>query len=835
MSDTHPPSDNGPCVPATDSSTSTPLSEIRVDQRESVLYHIITNLPYFIFWKDRHSVYQGCNQAFAVAAGVGTPEKVVGKTDYDLAWKREESDYFVKCDREVMARDRALLNIEEPQLMADGSQAFIMTSKVPLHDASGAVSGILGIYQDITTRKRMEFELVAAKEAAEAAGRAKDDFLATMSHELRTPLTLILAPLESLLAKADLDAALRDDIERSHRNALRLKQLVDDILDVSKAQSGAAVFDWEPLDLAEITGDVVRDMLPAAKARGLTIAFEGVQAITSVDRRKWEKIVLNLVGNALKFTPSGGRIDVVVRREGAEVVLEVRDTGIGIAANDIPLLFRRFQQVDTSRTRRYEGTGLGLALVKEFAERLGGTVSVESELGAGTRFRVSLPASRADAQALAPSDATAPIVFVDAAPPAAAPQAEAPHVRGGRPLVLLADDNADMRAYVASVLSAEFDVIAVEDGAAALAAARKQAPDVVVSDVMMPNVDGISLAAILKRDPAFATTPVILLTAQAGRASIVFALDAGADDYLTKPFSPHELLARVRAANRLREAHKKVQEQAEQLHEAEERLRQAEKHAALGRLLAQLAHEINNPLNVMRNNIGPMRQYLTDILHVLDAYRAAEPRLGDAAHEIARLKDEVELDYIAEDFGTALQFVDGSVRRVQAIQADLRIFLRGGGVSLEAGDLHEVVRGAIDEFRRGCPDDVRLTEALTPGPLSAQFRGSQVAQVLTNLLVNARQAIPGGGEIAVRTMRRGDTVRIEVQDSGPGVPAEIRTKIFEPFFTTKPVGQGTGLGLAVCRQIIVENHRGKFGLDERQGPGACFYIELSADDAAAEC
>ena len=424
---------------------------------------------------------------------------------------------------------------------------------------------VLAVSRNVTERKRMEAELKQAILVAEAANRAKGEFLATMSHELRTPLTLILAPLDSLLRKSvgDFVSAPRADLERMQRNTMRLKEMVDDVLDYSKTESGRMGLDLEAVDIEEATHRLIDDIRPAAAARGIELtladASEGFRLV-AIDRNKFEKIVLNLVSNAIKFTPSGGKVDVTVERKREELTLRVADTGIGIAPEKIPLLFQRFQQVDASSTRRYGGTGLGLALVKEFATLMGGDVSVESAPGSGSTFSVTLPRRAVDA---ASCDAALKkhenAARVRAPAPSTPPPADAtPPWVLGLPKIVLAEDTPDMRAYVAAELRAEFNVIAVENGKQALAAVRLHRPDAVLSDVMMPEMDGVELVRAMKADPDLKLIPVILLTALAGRDSVVAGLDSGADDYLSKPFSPMELLARVRAACRLHRAYEQA-------------------------------------------------------------------------------------------------------------------------------------------------------------------------------------------------------------------------------------------------------------------------------------
>ncbi|MFP2923818.1 PAS domain-containing protein [Pyxidicoccus sp. 3LG] len=574
----------------------------------SVLRYVIANVPHAVFWKDLQGRFLGGNQNFIHDTGVGSLENLVGKTDFDVWSKPEEAEFFVKIDREVMEQGRAFHDIEEPVLRADGSQRTLLTSKVPIRDESGNVTGLLGIYVDITARKRLELELEKAKQAAENAARAKSEFLTVMSHELRTPLTLILGPLGSLLASraSELPEKVRGDLERIHGNAARLFQLVDDILDHQKLEAGQLRIDRQPLDAAACVAGIVEDARPAASVRGLEVSFETGTELGAVmlDGRKFEKIVVNLLGNALKFTPSGGRVTVSLRRAEDDLVLGVRDTGPGIPQDKQELIFQRFQQLDSSATRKHEGTGMGLAIVKELTELMGGHVAVRSEPGEGACFLVKLPGAGV-ASAPVDSGSTATASSRKGALPRFAVPAE-PRVVPRRPAhpaprLLVADDNAGMRAYLAELLADEYELELVENGRAAWEAVLRHRPDVIVSDLMMPEVDGIELTARLKADARYRDVPIILLTAKAHREDVVDGLDAGADDYLGKPFGPPELRARVRAAVRLHQVYleldartRELQATVRELRDTQEQVVESARRAAVGTLVAGLSHELNN-------------------------------------------------------------------------------------------------------------------------------------------------------------------------------------------------------------------------------------------------
>ncbi|MFJ6198044.1 SpoIIE family protein phosphatase [Micromonospora sp. NPDC092111] len=412
-----------------------------------------------------------------------------------------------------------------------------------------------------------EVQQQRAEELAEL-DRAKTAFFSNISHEFRTPLTLITGPLQELRARlGDRDEQVRDELEVMHRNALRLGKLVTALLDFSRIEAGRMQARYEPVDLARFTAELASVFRAAVERAGLALEVDcpPLSQPVHVDRDMWEKVVLNLLSNALKFTFHGGIRVSVAERDGAPVVL-VADTGVGVAADEMPRLFERFHRVPQARSRSHEGSGIGLALVKELVGLHGGTITAASVPDVGTTFTVRLPFGTAHLPAEhvasgtgvpVPSDTAEPFVQEalrwlpdDDAEAQPLPASGVPVPDGdpaGRPRVLIADDNADMREYLHRLLRSRYDVTAVGDGHAALAQARAQLPDLVVSDVMMPGLDGLELVAALRADPRTMGVPVLLLSARAGQEAAVEGLGAGADDYLVKPFSAEELLARVRA------------------------------------------------------------------------------------------------------------------------------------------------------------------------------------------------------------------------------------------------------------------------------------------------
>ncbi|SFT61796.1 Signal transduction histidine kinase [Geodermatophilus amargosae] len=388
----------------------------------------------------------------------------------------------------------------------------------------------------------------ARAEALAELDQAKTTFFSDVSHELRTPLTLLLGPITDALAESggQLPAPVREQLTLALRNGQRLKRLVDDLLEFVSIEAGRTAAVRVATDLAVTTAELAGVLRAAAERAGLTLTVDcpPLPRPAAVDPRMWEKIVLNLVANAVKYTFVGS-IAVSLRADGDEVVLRVSDTGVGIPAAELPALFERFHRVADSPARSREGTGLGLAMVRELVGLHGGTVSVESEPGTGSTFTVRVPFGEPD---------------TDTAPPASPAEVRGAALtpwdddlawqgRSADPLgtVLVVDDNADMRAYLTRLLSPSWTVRTASDGEQALHDVARVCPDVVLTDVMMPGLDGFGLLRALRADPATQAVPVVMLTARAGQEAAVEGFDAGVDDYLPKPFESAELLGRLRA------------------------------------------------------------------------------------------------------------------------------------------------------------------------------------------------------------------------------------------------------------------------------------------------
>jgi PAS domain S-box-containing protein len=450
-------------------------------------------------------------------------------------------------------------------------------------------------------------------EALAELDRAKMQFFSNVSHEFRTPLTLLLGPLEQLLTESGepLPEDHRQQLVAAQRNALRLLKLVNTLLDFSRIEAGRIQAFYEPTELCKSTEELASAFESAMVNAGLhfTVQCQPLGQPIYVDREMWEKIVLNLLSNAFKFTFEG-EISLRLHDAGDAVKLVVRDTGVGIPQEEQGRIFERFHRVESTRARTYEGTGIGLSLVYELTKLHGGSVGVESELGHGSTFTVSIPKGKGHlpAERIQPASSNGTGLMVDSyvreaeswlrhecgtssdaaqMPRLPASATDATAATGHeRDLIVLADDNADMRDYVRRLLGSTYRVHAVSDGLQGLEATRRLLPTLVLADVMMPRLDGFAMLHAIRSDPEIRDIPVILLSARAAEESQLEGLEAGADDYLVKPFTARELLARIATHVRMARMRREIGEREAQLRaEAElerNRLQLAQAAAQIG-------------------------------------------------------------------------------------------------------------------------------------------------------------------------------------------------------------------------------------------------------------
>jgi signal transduction histidine kinase len=661
---------------------------------------------------------------------------------------------------------------------------------------------------------------------------SKTRFFANVSHELRTPLMLILGPLESMLSgkfKADPKPLLNS----MNINAHRLLRQVNMVLNFAKLEAGAQTCEYKSDNVGKILNSLVVSAEPHAETRAMRLEYSGLDEVPNslFDREKVETVASNLISNALKFTPDGGRVAVRAGSDSTSIWFEVEDTGRGIPLNEQSKVFERFHQVQNGPQGKIQGTGLGLSLSREFVRMHGGDMSLKSAPGVGSTFRVELPIEPAPIEEapvkakpgsvpksmgglepeLQPAEAnpiaevsTAPMgtAFADLAEPAllgnAQEDAELAEQNVNAPLLLVVEDNDDMREFISRSLRQQYRVETAVDGEDGLRQARRLMPDLIVSDVMMPRLDGFGMLTRLRESKRMQSTPVILVTARTGSEAIVQGLDLGAVDYVTKPFKLSELEARIEAQLRM----VSVQHQ---LDERESRL------AAVGQMTGQIAHDLRSPLTSIGLRIDVMRQAI------------------QISQELAKGAD-LDLD---ED----LDVVKSAVGRATGMVGDLVEFLRGEEVHLdiETVPLFPLLNELVMDLQTAmeAAEIELIVEVEDQDRLMASIDRERMRRVLHNLVSNSQEAMTQfknarGNRIWLQAQATGEGVILRIADNGPGIPAEIVGSLFQPFATAGKA-QGTGLGLTIVRNLVTA-HRGEIQVEENPPEGgAAFKITLPRD------
>ena len=662
--------------------------------------------------------------------------------------------------------------------------------------------------------------------------RAKTVFFSNVSHELRTPLTLLLAPLDDLMARTSLGEAERQLVEIARRGGTRLLKLVNSLLEFSRIEAGRIEAAYEATDLANLTTDLASVFRSAFERAGVILTLEcpPLPEEVFVDRDMWEKIVLNLISNAFKFTFQG-EVLIAQHRVGDYIELQVADTGCGIAADELPRLFERFFRGRPAKARTHEGSGIGLSLVQELVKLHGGTIEARSRVGIGTTITLRIPCGHAHLPperigtvrtlerarigalpfveeslgwlpdrvpaAAVESDSPAPAtgLVATAGQPEQAAQTDMAHAR-----VLIVDDNADMRGYLARLLGERWQVETACDGAAALERMRERVPDLVIADVMMPVLDGFGLLRAIRTSDHFPKVPVMLLSARAGEEASSEGLRAGADDYVVKPFSARELLARVET--RLTQA---------RLHAAERRARELAEQANRARddFFSMLSHELRTPLMAVLAWTALLKE------NRLDA--------GEVGHA---------LELIERNGRAQRRLVDDLLDVSRIVTGRLRIDPR------PVASLAQMIGVVVDSFRPAAlAKNLTVETALETGAGMVNGDIERLQQVVWNLLSNAIRFTPPGGRIQIRYARRGDSVELLMRDSGQGIPEDALPHLFERYWqgrSSEGRSQGLGLGLAIAHRII-ELHGGEISAaSEGEGRGATFTVLLPIVAADAE-
>ena len=676
-------------------------------------------------------------------------------------------------------------------------------------------------------------ELSASLKKLQVLDQMKTEFFSNVSHELRTPLMLILSPIRQLKTELDdfLDPRSSSLLDVAEVNGQRLLKQINQLLEFSKVQAGRTKIVESAVDLNEIARRLAYAASPFAEQRGLTLQVDldpDLPATTS-DEDKLDIVLTNLVSNAIKFTPSGGTVRIVSKlifdeHANRRLRLAVEDTGHGIAEEDFPRLFQRFVQLDGSLSREHAGTGLGLALVRELIELLGGQVGVESQIDQGSVFFFELPWKQLQPESVTlepPSGVIRQESFSELRTchieASTEPRPAAPSFA---PQVLIVEDNTEMQDLLVDLLSHEYNVTVAENGLHALTLLERSTPDLILSDVMMPYIDGQELCRRVKQRKETANVPFILLTARSKTTMKIEGLDCGAEDYVCKPFEEAELLARVRALLRVRRANVQLDQRNvelerinKELKQTQQQLVQAEKLSSLGQLVAGLAHEINNSINAVYNGVPALKLRLQKLRKMLSTQTGSEP---------ARIAPDVAAHF--EKMDTLYEVILDGAERTARIVSDMKTFAHPGRERNEDFDLHRALDLCLNLSVKQSSGKVEIIREYGDVPVIHGPFG-QLHQVFLNLLTNSSQAMPDGGQVYVQTVRDDDWFIVHIRDTGTGIPERIRHRIFEPFFTTKAPGVGTGLGLSISYSIVTKLG-GKIECHSEMGVGTEFVISI---------
>lgn len=671
-------------------------------------------------------------------------------------------------------------------------------------------------------------ELKAANHQLQQLDEAKTRFFANVSHELRTPLALIQGPLVKFYQEEP-DEQKRKQFALCIRNVHRLLNEVNDLLDFAKLESGRMMLAVSPVELATMVEELVEVMSPGGGVRPVLVRKEDVPVVY-LERGKLEKVFSNLMINAIKFSrESGCDIEVsVYRYDDAHAAVTVRDHGQGIDAVQLPHIFERFYQGDEKMVR---GTGLGLTMVKEYVELHKGQVVVESEKGKGTAFTVVLPLGREwfagldyvsektgdvippisqgseiDRQALHSAARSNMGKFASIAAAAKSfDTVSVDHDQIGRPeaqlalplgakKILIVDDEIDMGVYIKSILQDKYQIRTVYNGKEGLQMTSEFRPDLILSDVMMPEMNGYEMARAVRADAEISDTPIILLTANAAHESLLESFRHGANDYLSKPFHVDELILRVENQLKLISQKRQLKDAYEKLKSAESELVHAQKLSAVGTLSAGVAHHLNNALFSMVGEIESIEFLAKDVA-----------------------EGKVDPKQVCEELKRSHAVLNMAHDRAKRIVESLLNFSSTNRPKERDININHELEDTLVLYEIPANREVRFHRQF--GVVSrVHCFASDITHAVMSVFQNAVSALKdkGGGNVWIETREEMDDVVVAIRNDGPMIPVDVRQKIFEPFFSTKEVDKGDGLGLAIAVRAL-----------ERQG--GC--IRLTRSDA----
>jgi PAS domain S-box-containing protein len=792
-------------------------TDARPQRRQKLARITLDSMIQFVGLLDVNGTVLEINKVALDAVGIALNE-VEGKPFWTTFWWQVSEEISATL-RSMIARaaQGELVRWDTPIYgRAGGKETIIIDASLcPVMDDDGNVIFICAEGRDITEKKAQEREIAEKNKELQSLlerihelDEIKTQFFANVSHELRTPLALILGPAQRLL---DDDGAMelvqrRETGEVITRNARMLLAHVSELLDMSKIEARKLKIELQDTDAAALVRFIASHFAVLVADRGIDYAVDADEAcVTAIDADKLQRVLMNLLGNAFKFVPAGGRVRCSLERRGSELVIAVDDSGPGVAPALRQAIFERFRQGDGGIDRKASGTGLGLAIAKELVELHKGRIDVsDSELG-GARFEVVVPALRLGIEATPPPearidrDARLGVIEELRAAHAPRPSEALPSAPAApKPRILVVEDNPDMNRFVTSCLSREYEVVTAFDGGEGLAQALLHRPLLVVTDIMMPNVSGVEMIARMREEPELRATPVLLLSAKADEALMTQLLDEGARDFIVKPFSEKDLSIRVRnlvLAEQARDEANRMRESAESANRAKDEF------------LAMLGHELRNPLS--------------PILTALHLMKLA----GNTGSERERTVIERQVNHLTRLVDDLLD-----VSRIARGKVELKL-----GVI----ELGEVVASAIEMASPLL--ERRAHEVIVEVPkhgLRVRGDASRLGQVVSNLLTNAAKYTPPGGTIFIRAQRSNGEVELSVRDTGIGIAPDVLPRIFELFMQERQKLDrsqgGLGIGLAIVRNLVGLHGGSVLARSEGPGKGSELTVRLPAAPEALE-
>jgi len=675
--------------------------------------------------------------------------------------------------------------------------------------------------------------LETAHEQLKQLDRFKSQFFANITHEFKTPLAMILSPLELLLhgEVGGIGPTQRATFEMMFRSGMKLLKMIGDLLDLSKLEESRLRLKISEHDLAEHLRGLCDQVQPLAQRKRIDMKLVASgTCLVNCDLERIERVFVNLLSNALKFTPEGGHVTVSLHDLGDTAWIVVKDDGPGFPPHMADRLFERFFQVDMGETRRYGGTGIGLALAREIVELHGGRIRAESDHGARftvelikdkEHFRPEVLDRRSHRRDVLSGARAGDRGLMDFAAQMQAREefrlldiheaterralARDPEEDSRRHTCLVVDDTPDVIRLVGMALQQDFKMLSAPDGAQGLEMARKELPSLIVTDLMMPGMDGLELTRRLRDDPATRHIPIVMLTARGELDDRVAGMDTGVNTYLAKPFSPRELLSSARSL---------VKTQA-----AQADILLTQRMDSLESIAGGLAHEINNPLNYVKNALARVRMDTHALLEI-----SRRPPDAESAGQMERLEERMrELFEVAES----------GIRRITRTVELMGNYSKAGYArQLRPHDAFEAARDVVGIVLPATGRKVQV-ELRFEGEGRVECVPEEFNQVLTNLVQNAIEASPedGTGRVEVHGRVEDGRLVLSVKDNGHGIKPEDRARLFTPFFTTKGPGRGMGMGLTIAWRVV-QSLGGTLDIDSAPGQGACFTLRVPRSQPA---